>query len=348
MNPGTAVKHAAFARGVTVHQSSGVTSLLLAQVGQSATTTSNALIAPGPVAAATTAERWAELVAVLLLIGVVIFRLAILPGARWSGGLATEAADRARRLGVAALVLFMVTTFVRAVAQSAILAPAITSRLVAVLTLARDTSWGHGWAVGAAGAIVMAIGLITARRAFGGWLLAGLGVIAICLGEGLTGHTASGIARHSSLSLAADVAHFLGAGGWLGGLAAVTLSGIPSLRRLGESEAASAGSRLVRSYHGAALECVALVLVTAVIAAWLRLSRFSALWTTAYGQMLLLKIAAVLIVMVFGWYQWRRVVQPEWRNRTRRAFRRSAAAELLVGAVVVAITAVLVSIPLPK
>src|SRR6185437_5554400 len=107
VNPGRAVKHAAFARGVTVHQSSGVTSLLLAQVGQSATATSNALIAPGPFAAATTAERWAELVAVLLLIGVVIFRLAILPGARWSGGLAIEAADRARRLGVAALVLFL-------------------------------------------------------------------------------------------------------------------------------------------------------------------------------------------------------------------------------------------------
>lgn len=322
--------------------------LLFAQAGRAGTATSNALIEPGPVATMTTAQRWAELVAVLLLVGVVTFRLAILPGARWTGELALEAADRVRRLGVAAVVLFMITTFVRAMAQSALLPTASSSRTVAVMTLARETAWGHGWTVGAAGAIVMLIGLILARRNFAGWLVAGIGVVAICLGEGLTGHAGPAIVRHFSLALAVDVAHVLGAGGWLGGLAAVTLSGIPSLRRLGQNEAASAGSRLARSYHGAALECVALVLITAIIAAWLRLPSFRALWTIEYGEVLLVKIGVVVIALVLGRYRWQRVVQPEWRSQTRRTFRRSAALELFVGAVIVAITAVLVSLPIGK
>jgi len=55
----------------------------------------------------------------------------------------------------------------------------------------------------------------------------------------------------------------------------------------------------------------------------------------------------VLVILVFGWYHWRGAVTVDWTNRTSDNFRRSAAAELVVGAIVVAITAVLISTPLP-
>jgi len=147
--------------------------------------------------------------------------------------------------------------------------------------------------------------------------------------------------------VATDVVHVLGAGAWLGGLLVVLLSGLPATRRLGKAESISRGRGLVRSYHNAALESVALVVVSAVVAAWLRLPALSDLWTTPYGNMLLRKLFFVVVVLLFGLYHWRRVVNVEWVDDTRTRFRRSAIVELLAGAVVVAFTALLISTALP-
>ena len=149
------------------------------------------------------------------------------------------------------------------------------------------------------------------------------------------------------LAVGVDVAHVLGAGGWLGGLTAVLLSGLPALRSLEDVERARAGSRLVRSFHHAAAQCVALVVATAAIAAWLRLGAVDALWTTSYGRILMLKIALVVVLLMFGWYHRRTAVVPEWDGGTKSRFLRSAVGELLVGALVLAVTAVLVGTALP-
>jgi putative copper export protein len=105
---------------------------------------------------------------------------------------------------------------------------------------------------------------------------------------------------------------------------------------------------LVRSYHNSAIECVALVLISAAVATWLRLSALSDLWTTPYGNMLLRKVFFVVVVLIFGLYHWRRVVNVEWTDDTRFRFRRSAIFELVAGAVVIAFTALLVSTALPS
>ena len=62
----------------------------------------------------------------------------------------------------------------------------------------------------------------------------------------------------------------------------------------------------------------------------------------------LLKILLVIILLLFGFYHWRRVVTPEWAGDTAARFRRTAAVELLVGALVIAVTALLVSTSLPQ
>jgi putative copper export protein len=127
----------------------------------------------------------------------------------------------------------------------------------------------------------------------------------------------------------------------------VVLAGLPSLRSLNEGERIRAGSRLVRTYHGTAVEAVAIVVLTALVAAWLRLGRLDALWTTPYGSMLFRKLIFVAVLFGFGWYHRRTAVTPEWDHATSFRFRRSATAELLVGAIVVALTALLVSTGLP-
>ena len=103
----------------------------------------------------------------------------------------------------------------------------------------------------------------------------------------------------------------------------------------------------MRAYHGAAVECVALVIISAIVAAWLRLSSFGQLRTTLYGGLLLLKTALVCVILLFGWYHWRKVVSPPWDADTKFRFQRTATMELIVSALVLAVTAVLVSTPLP-
>jgi putative copper export protein len=214
------------------------------------------------------------------------------------------------------------------------------------MAVVRETRWGHGWAVGAAGGVVVLIGLVVARAAVAGWLIAAVGVVAVCTGDALTGH--SGASRHLALAVATDITHYLGAGGWVGGLVALLLSGLPSLRVVGESDRPNAGYQLVRAYHGAAMECVALVIISAIVAAWLRLSSIGQLRTTPYGGLLFLKIMLVCVILIFGFYHWRRVVTPQWTAETKFRFQRTATLELIVAALVVAVTAALVSTPLPE
>jgi putative copper export protein len=95
------------------------------------------------------------------------------------------------------------------------------------------------------------------------------------------------------------------------------------------------------------MECVLLTILTAVIAAFLRFPTMSDLWTTEYGLALLRKIVVVVIVLAFGFFHWRRAVVRDWSAKTPTRFRISATLELLAGAVVIALTAVLISTALP-
>ncbi|MEO7083336.1 MAG: copper resistance protein CopC, partial [Gemmatimonadaceae bacterium] len=191
-----------------------------------------------------TAMRWAELVGLLSLIGCVIFRVLILPRAGWSADQVADSADRARRLAYATLTLFSMATITRIVAQSDLVPNASVARMDAILTTARDTRWGHGWTIGAIAAIVAFITLRFAKKNLSGWMATAVAVIAMCLSESLTGHAAS-MPNRAALGVAADVAHVLGAGGWVGGLLAVVFCGMRSIQKLSDAERPEAGSKLV-------------------------------------------------------------------------------------------------------
>ncbi|HET7371807.1 MAG TPA: CopD family protein, partial [Gemmatimonadaceae bacterium] len=305
----------------------------------------NSIVQPDRPPAMPTAVRWAELVAALSLIGALIVRLAVLPRADLPSETFIDASDRLRRLGHATLTLFVLATLMRVAAESTLVMGDGESRLHAMLVAVRDTRWGHGWSFGAAGAVLAIVGLFAARRSISGWVAAAVGAVLICLGEALTGHAAA--LSRSALAIAADVTHVLGAGGWIGGLAALLLSVFPAIGALEQVQESRVGSRVVRAYHATAVESVAIVAISALVAAWLRLPAVNALWSTTYGRILLIKVCVVLVVLAFGGYHYRSAVSVEWGAGTAGKFRRSAAAELLVGAIVVAITAVLISTPLP-
>jgi methionine-rich copper-binding protein CopC/putative copper export protein len=306
---------------------------------------SNAPIASTQAVTVSAAMRWAELIALLTLIGVVMFRLAVLRTASWDDALVADVNDRAVRFARAVLILFIVATLTRGMAEAELLPTTSGSRLDSLLLLVKLTHWGTAWAIGLVAAAVAFVGFIVASRSISGFIIAAIGLVAVCVSEALTGH--SGAVKHHAAAVAADVAHVLGAGGWLGGLTVMILCAMPPLKKLDGRDAAGAGSRLLHAYHGTAVECVTIVVLSAIVAAWTRFPTVSAIWTTPYGQMLLRKTIFVIVVLGFGFYHWRKIVLPEWTDDTAFRFKRTAAFELLFGAVVVAFTALLITQQLP-
>jgi copper transport protein len=306
--------------------------------------TSNSVITLGPPTPFTMSMRWVELIGLLTTIGLIIFRLAVLAAAKWPQDLAAEASDRAVRLARATLVLFIVATLSRGFAKADMLNVVTESRMHAMQTMVMNTTWGYGWAIGFVGAIVALIALLfPGKRMPIGWIIASVGVVCACLSESLTGH--AGASRRFALAVAADVAHVLGAGGWLGALAAVVLCALPVLKRLDGSRQSEIGSRLLRAYHSSAVESVTIVVASGLVSSWLRLPSFDALWTTDYGSMLFRKLVFVLVALGLGFYHWRRFVIPAWESNTRGRFLRTATIELVFGAIIIAITSILVGMP---
>jgi putative copper export protein len=245
------------------------------------------------------------------------------------------------------LFLFAITTLWRLSAQADLIPTASAARVAAMVTVVRETKWGAGWLVGAIGAIVALLGLMVSRTGRTGWFVAGVGVIAIVFSLGLTGHAAA--APNVPFAAAVDVAHVLGGGGWLGGLAALVLCGLVATKRADAGGTPRLSQQLIRSYHKAAVECVAIVLVTSLAGigvAWFRLGQPTVFWTTAYGRVLLIKIAFAVVLLGFGFYHWRTAVIPEWTEDTGFRFKRSVALELLIGAGIVGVTAVLITMGL--
>ena len=293
-----------------------------------------------------TAEHWALLVAVFTVIGAIGFRGAVITRAGWDSALVGDASDGARRLAQGALALALVASLTRLAAEASLMTGS-TPRMRSMWDVASDTAWGHGWLVGAAGIVIAALALSLGWRKRIGWLIAALGALALALSQSLTGHAGASM-DWLTVSVTADVVHLLAAGAWVGGLVSVILVGLPVTRRHDEADRPARGSSLVRAYHDIALPSVIVVALSGLANSWLRLGNLAALWTSAYGRVLIAKVFLFLIIATFGYYHWRTVVTAGWGAATAGRFRRTALLELLVGALVLMATAGLISMATPE
>ena len=89
--------------------------------------------------------------------------------------------------------------------------------------------------------------------------------------------------------------------------------------------------------------CLFAVLVTALIASWLRLNAVSDLWTTSYGQILLFKIGLVLVALAWGGIHHTFVRPRLERGETPPGVGRSLLGESVVALAVLFAAAVLVN-----
>jgi copper transport protein len=182
--------------------------------------------------------------------------------------------------------------------------------------------------------------LLVRGAATAGWALAAIGLLIASLFPLYTGRGAGKV----------NAVHVAAASTWLGTLLVLTIIGIRGVIRRGPSGTPRAElvCDLVNSFSPLALTAASIVALTGLTTAWMHLKRISSLWTTSYGITLVIKLGFVLIVVLLGAWNWRRVRPSLGEEGTEQTIRRSATMELTFGALVLLCTAVLVTLPSPR
>ena len=158
-----------------------------------------------------------------------------------------------------------------------------------------DTRFGRVWLVRAGLALAFALFAALAlrrerqRRAFA-WYAVALGA-ALALTPALSGHARV----EGPLGVVSDWVHVLAASAWTGGLAFVLLALL-----LASGDRWDLARRIVPRFSALAVISVALLLVAGVVSGFLEVRTWSGLWSTTYGQLLLVKVALVVPLLLPG------------------------------------------------
>ncbi|HVZ38719.1 MAG TPA: CopD family protein [Candidatus Kapabacteria bacterium] len=182
--------------------------------------------------------------------------------------------------------------------------------------------------------------LIALAPAGRGWMPAAIGVI---------GGRLSGLLLGQWGSLVISL-HVLAAGIWIGSLLVLVIAGIGVVFRVERSTERRGAivADMVHRFSPMALLSGGAVVLFGVITALQHLNPFSSLWSTPYGYALLAKLAAVAFVFGLGGWNWLRLRPQLGTEAGAATIRRSAARELIAATVVLALTAILVSLPSPR
>jgi copper transport protein len=141
----------------------------------------------------------------------------------------------------------------------------------------------------------------------------------------------------AAMNLLLQWLHVVSVGVWIGGLAALLLS----LRSLdGERRGAA-----VRRMSTAAAVALAVVVGTGVVRSVVEVQSWSELGTSAFGRLVILKLALVAVLAVLGAVnRWRNVPRA---SRAVRGLRRVASTEVLIGGLALLVAAALVNVAPP-
>jgi putative copper export protein len=172
------------------------------------------------------------------------------------------------------------------------------------------------------------------------WTLAAIGTLGVVLQPLVTGRFSGKV----------NAVHILAASTWLGTLLVLTLIGIRGVMRSTTTgvKRSELIADLINSFSPLALVAASVVAISGVTTAWLHLKRVSAIWTTGYGIALVVKLFFVLIVVMLGAWNWRRVRPSLGGEGSERIIRKSATMELTFAALVLIATSVLVTLPSPR
>jgi len=250
---------------------------------------------PGPVVTwGLPIVRFATDIAAALTVGWLVSAAFLAPSSRDGVVSHTGRGDLLRGVSAAAawaflsiVQLFFTLALVLGVPLSQALSPGIAS------TYAMDIPQTRSLAIVAIILTAVAIGAAltstTGITAF--WLVIAVGACAL---QALSGH-GSGLGDHA-LAISAGVTHIIAAVLWLGPLIAIVVHGI--LARGGKSSFNVASA--ARKFGFLALVCVMLLAASGIANAYTRLDNVAQLWTTGYGQVVLLKVLLLVVLVLIA------------------------------------------------
>lgn len=242
---------------------------------------------------------------------------------------------RAARLGAWAALLILVGAVIRGWDQYwSLVDPTATAdeKWAFVGAMMLHTQWGRIWI---ASVVLAVLAWIAFKR--NAWRVLVIIAAALAATPSLAGH-AMGDKAHPILTIAADAIHVAAASCWLGTLFVLAL--VVVLPR-------NAGMlKLVRAFSPIALTSASTLAVTGLWAAYVHIGSWSAVLGSTYGRTVCIKLLIVAAVASIGAYNWRWAT-PKLVAGDQNALRNSARAELILGALVLVVTAILVATPLP-
>ena len=317
--------------------------------------------------------RWLEYLAMMTLFGGFAFRLLVLAPALGRAGTGKgEAARKGERriifLCWLSVVLLVITSLIGLVQQaSAVFDKSIgealaPSLLVGVLT---KTGYGGAWLlkIVTAAALVVTIFLLesqtkraqTEKQSGLLWWVGLVAGAALLVAPSWTGHAAASI-KDFRYAVLTDWLHLLAGGFWVGSLFHLALSAGPALTSLDPPRRTRALNHMIKLFTRIAVPGVALLVLAGLYNSWVHVESFSALWTTAYGRTLLIKLILVGIMLLLGglnnFHFGKKAAQLSASEEGASAerdhakleggFSRSVMVEAVIGVIVLLITAVLV------
>jgi putative copper resistance protein D len=123
------------------------------------------------------------------------------------------------------------------------------------------------------------------------WRAGAVGLaIVVLIGPAWTGHAGATPGGAGEIPLAADALHLLAAGAWLGGLPPLAMLLAAASKQKEPRRAAATASALQR-FSILGMICVGVLLASGIANSWYEVGTLDNLFTTTYGQLVLVKIA---------------------------------------------------------
>lgn len=236
----------------------------------------------------------------LVVVGASALRWLLLPRASAELGVqTTRLIERSgARLALLASVCVLISCIVRAWIHTVAAFGFSGASLDNIKLIALHSRFGQGWKVQLVAALIVTIASAITRQNRRGWPFATITSVVFASTIPLLGHAAGDIRRE-----ALHVVHILAAGIWLGTLAVVVIMPMPHVK---SNSSRHLRLLILRNFWRIAMPSAATALVAGAVAAYLYVGAFSNLWT-AYGRILLLKVALVGAIGGCGFVNWRRL-----------------------------------------
>ena len=171
------------------------------------------------------------------------------------------------------------------------------------------------------------------------WAVAAIATLVIAL---------QGLAT-TKLSRVVNPIHVFAASMWIGTLFVMVVAGISTALSgaFATSDRGAAVAAMVGRFTTLALVSTGVLVLSGLTTAWTHLGSIGALWTSSYGQTLLVKLSLVAVVFLLGGYNNWRVKPTLGTQDAGIRMKRWASYEIAIAAVVLVVTAVLVNLPAP-